>query len=180
MFDIAKSVLLIIDVQGRLAAMVHNQDRILNNIYALIKAAQILDIPIIHTEQVPEKIGSTIESVAYLLKDHPRPITKKSFSCCGSAAFQQRLKALKRKQLIVAGIETHVCVYQTVQDLLAAKYQVQVVCDGVSSRVQENTERSLARMQSLGAGLTTAEMIIMELVRTSEHKKFKEILQLIK
>ena len=92
----------------------------------------------------------------------------------------QRSKKIKRKQIIIVGIETHVCVYQTVCDLVESKYEVQVVADAVSSRTQENKELALERIKAVGATLTSTEMIICELLRTTEHKKFKDILSLIK
>ena len=179
MFDIAKTVLLVIDVQGKLAALVHDKEKVYRHIEALIKTAQILNIPILYTEQVPEKIGKTIPVLERLLKS-AAPITKSSFSCCGSKEFLQRINALNRKQVVVAGIEAHVCVYQTAADLLSLKFDVQVVADAVSSRNADNVCIALERMKKLGADLTSTEMIITELLRTAEHPSFREIIKLIK
>ena len=179
MFKIEESVLLVIDVQGKLATIMYERDKVLHNLQAMIKAAQILGIPIFWTEQVPEKIGPTIPEIAGLL-NNIQPIKKASFSCCLNKQFQEALKKIKRKQLIIVGIEAHVCVYQTVCDLIEAKYDVQVVADAVSSRTQENKELALERIKAVGATLTSVEMIICELLRTTEHKKFKDILSLIK
>src|SRR5436190_1404373 len=178
MFQIAQSVLIVIDVQGKLAKLVYNKLSTYRHLEALIHASQILNIPILYTEQVPEKIGKTIPVIARILKP-AQPIVKSSFSCCGSKEFVQQLNALNRKQIIVTGIETHVCVYQTVADLLE-RFQVQVVADAVSSRTAENTQVALRRMEKLGAEITTTEMIICELLQTSKHEKFREIIKLIK
>ena len=179
MFRIQNAVLLIIDVQGKLASLMHEKGQLFTRLKGLIRAAQILEIPIIYTEQVPEKIGKTVPEVAELFKNQP-PITKTSFSCWGSDPFQKKLLGLKRKQIFVAGIETHVCVYQTVADLLEAKFEVQVVADAVSARSCSNHQIAIERMKTLGAGITCLEMITCELLRTADHAQFKDILALIK
>ena len=179
MFSTSETILLIIDVQGKLAYLMHEKDEILKNLQGLIQAAQILDIPIIFTEQVPVKIGKTIPEISQYFRETV-PIIKATFSCCGENKFLKKLKMLKRKQIIVAGIETHVCVYQTVADLIKMKYEVQVVADSVSSRTEENKILALDRMKSKGATLTSTEMIMTELLKTSQHPRFKEILNLIR
>lgn len=179
MYTADQSVLIVIDIQGKLAALAYDKEKTYKNIQALIKAAQILDIPILWTEQAPEKIGPTIEEIASLLH-YLKPIRKKAFSCYLEKTFIDALKKINRKQIIVAGIETHVCVYQTVADLAAQKYTVQVVADAVSSRTKENKDLALERIRSTGATLTATEMVICELLRTSEHPRFKEVLSLIK
>ncbi len=179
MFTIKNSILLVIDVQGNLAHKMHEKEILFRHIKALINAAHILKIPIIYTEQVPEKIGSTVVEIAEHLKEVVY-FDKVSFSCCGNPQFSAELKKLKRKQIIVCGIETHVCVYQTVADLLAADYEVQIVADAVSSRAADNKHWAIERMKQDGALLTGTEMIITELLKTSAHPKFREILNLIK
>ena len=179
MFTVDHVTLLIIDVQGKLANLVYEKNKIHKNIVSLIEAAKILTLPIIFTEQAPEKIGKTIPEIAKHLKDFPL-VVKKSFSCCGSMEFLQKLNSLNRQQIIVGGIETHVCVYQTVMDLLDRRFKVQVVANAVSSRQKEDKDIALERMKIAGALLTSTEMIICELLRTSEHKNFREIIKLIK
>ena len=179
MFEIKNSVLIVIDVQGKLAYLMHEKDKLFKNIQGLIRAMQYLNIPILYTEQVPEKIGSTVPEIHHLLSQQ-KPIVKTSFSCCQEEKFIKSLQALKRKQIIVCGIETHVCVYQTVSDLLDLKYPVQVVHNAVSSRSQENKEIALKRIESIGAAPTSTEMILTELLRTSKHPKFRDVLSLIR
>ena len=179
MFNTDQTVLLVIDVQGKLAQLMHEKEILFKNIQAMIKGANILEIPIVWTEQVPEKIGNTVPEIAQLLKDQ-QPIEKVSFSCFPNRRFKETLTALNRKQIVVVGIETHVCVYQTAADLIAEGYQVQVVCDAVSSRSLENKRIALERLQQLGAHLTCVEMILCELLKTTEDKRFKEILGLMK
>ncbi len=179
MFKIENSILVVIDVQGKLASLMIEKGELYNNIINLVKSARILKIPIIFTEQVPEKIGKTIDHISHYF-DEDEPISKTSFSCYLNDTFKARLEALKRKDIIVCGIETHVCVYQTAFDLLNAKYNVAVVEDAVSSRSIFNKKSAINRMKSIGAGLTNTEMIICELLRSSEHKHFKKVLSLIR
>ena len=157
----------------------HEKDRLIRHIGGLIRVAHFLDIPVIFTEQAPDKIGATIPEIRGLLKDQA-PIVKTSFSCCGQPEFMQTLEALNRKQIIVTGIEAHVCVYQTVYELLNSQYEVQVVGDAVSSRTQANKDLALKRIRAFGDDVTSTEMIVCELLRSSKHPKFREVINLIK
>ena len=157
----------------------HKKDQLFRNVATLIQSASILEMPTIITEQVPEKIGATIPEITKFIKYY-QPITKSCFSCCGEDQFIQELETLNRKQIIVTGIEAHVCVYQTVSDLLNKNFKVQVVSDAVSSRMEANKQFGLDRINALGGSITCTEMIICELLRTCEHDKFKEIIRLIK
>lgn len=179
MFTPDKSFLTVIDVQGKLAHSVFEKSIVFKHIQALIKLANALSVPILLTEQAPEKIGVTIHEILDALPGI-KPIVKQSFSCCFEEDYPQTIKSLKRKQAIICGIETHVCVFQTVSDLLKMKYEVQVVVDAVSSRSEFNKMVALNRMEQEGAVLTSVEMLATELLRTSAHKKFKEVLQLIR
>ena len=179
MFQINQTILLVVDVQGKLASLMWERDRIFHRIQTLIRAAQILQIPVICTEQAPQKIGRTIPEIARLFLDF-QPIEKLSFSCWANPEFVQALNNLRRKQILIVGIETHVCVYQTAVDLKTADFEVMVVADAVSSRSLPNTQLALERMKELGIGITGTEMIICELLRTAEHKNFREIMGLIK
>ena len=179
MFSPEKSVLVVIDVQEKLTPLAREKDTLLKNIQILIQAAQILDIPILWSEHVPVKIGVTVESVRRSMPTQ-KPIIKTSFSCGGEENFTKALAALYRKQIIVTGIETHVCVYQTVAQLLGASYKVQVVSDAVSSRAPENKEIGLARMRSEGGVITSTEMVLFELLKTAEHRQFRNILDLVR
>ncbi len=178
MFLPESAVLLIVDVQGKLAHLMHGKKELILHIGGLIRVAHFLDIPIIITEQAPDKIGKTIPEISKLLKDH-QPIAKTSFSCCGQSEFMRKLQDLNRKQVIVTGIEAHVCIYQTVCDLLNHQFEVQVVGDAVSSRTEANKEFALKRIRATGGDVTSTEMIVCELLRSSEHEKFREVIRLI-
>jgi len=179
MFSPENTILLVIDIQGKLARLMHNRNELFRNVATLIQTASHLEIPTIVTEQVPEKIGTTIPEITKLIKYY-QPITKASFSCCGEDRFIQELETLNRKQIIVTGIETHVCVVQTISDLLNMQYEVQVVGDAVSSRTEANKQFGLDRAGALGAGITCTEMIICELLKTCKHPRFKDVVGLIK
>jgi len=177
-FSPENSVLLVVDIQSRLARLMQEHESLARHIALLIKAAHLLDIPVIATEQAPEKIGETIPPIKEII--NTKIISKRSFSCCAAAEFSARLSSLKRKQIVVSGIETHVCVYQTVCDLREEQYDVQVVADAVSSRTAANKEMALERIRDTGATLTSTEMIVCDWIQGAEHPKFKEIMSLIK
>ena len=180
MLTIDNTLLVVIDVQGKLAEIMHDKENLFANLERIIKGVQVLNIPIIWTEQVPEKLGSTLPQFSKLLADSTKPIPKSSFSCCGVAPFTDALKSSGRQQILMAGIETHVCVYQTTLDLLAEGYEVQIVTDAVSSRTPENRHIGLTRMKDAGAILTSTEMALFELLRVAEGPQFKQIAKIVK
>ena len=131
------------------------------------------------TEQYPQGLGATIPEIAQLLPDI-RPLPKVSFSCCGDAAFLQEFKKLNRKQVLIAGIESHVCVYQTAADLIAAGYEVYAVSDAISSRTEQNRNIGLKMMTQLGAKITSTEAALFELLKVAKGDKFKAISQIVR
>ena len=179
MLAVENTALVVIDVQGKLSRLMYEKEKLFENLQKIITGAQILEIPIILTEQNPEGLGRTIPEVADLLPDI-QPIPKFSFSCYGEKRFVEELEALKRKQVLIVGIESHVCVYQTAMNLMGAGYEVQIVADAVSSRTAENRELGLEKMKSEGAKLTGVEMALFELLRVAEGAKFKGILKVVK
>ena len=179
MLTIENSALVIIDVQGKLAQLMHNREALFRNLQILVKGAQALAVPILWLEQYPAGLGPTIPEVASLLSAQ-KPIAKMSFSGCGCPEFRQALQTAGRPRMMLAGIETHVCVYQTALDLLTAGYRVEVVADAVSSRAVENRQVGLDRMRAAGAGITCVETVLFELLRTAEAPKFREVARLLK
>jgi len=171
--------LVIMDVQGKLAGLMQDKDILFKNIRILIQSAQILNIPILWCQQVPAAMGPTVLEIAELLTND-QPINKSSFSCAGCDEFNGKLKEIGRKQILLSGIETHVCVYQTAVDLLSKGYQVNVIADAVSSRTQENKQIGLNRLSAEGAKISCTEMTLFELLRTAEHPKFRQIAKLVK
>jgi len=179
MLDAKKCCLVIVDVQGRLAELMDNKEPVFANIEILIKTAKALEFGIIWCEQHPRALGPTIQQIAQLLTDK-EPIAKFSFSCCGHDEFNDKLKELRPKQVILCGIEAHVCIHQTAADLLDKDYEVHVIADAISSRTPANREIALRRMEAGGVLLSSTEMALFELLRTAKHEKFRELMKLIK
>ncbi len=180
MLTIDNTTLVVIDVQGRLAEIMYDKENLFANLERIIKGVQVLNIPIIWTEQVPEKLGPTLPQFSKLLVQGSNPIPKSSFSCCRVASFTDALKSGGRQQILLTGIEAHVCVYQTTLDLLADGYEVQIITDAVSSRTPENRHIALTRMKDAGAVLTSTEMALFELLRVAEGPQFKQIAKIVK
>jgi len=179
MFTKDQTVFVLVDVQGKLARIVHDSKALIENLRKLISCLRILDVPIIWLEQYPEGLGPTVEEVAEQL-DGLAPIPKMTFSACKTEAFMNALLATKRQKVLIAGIETHICVYQTAADLKETNYDVQVVEDAVSSRTLANKQLGLKKMKALGILGTSVEMAIYELVESADEKAFKQILKIIK
>jgi nicotinamidase-related amidase len=179
MLNIQNCCLIVVDLQGKLAQLMHDKDTLFKNIEILIKSAKILNIPILWCQQCPESLGPTIPQIAQLLSGI-EPINKASFSCCGADQFRTKLTQLARKQILLCGIEAHVCIYQTAMDLIRLDYEVEVICDAVSSRTAENKQAAMTKMTAAGARLTTTEMALFELLKTADHPQFKQIAKLIK
>ena len=179
MLDIQQCCLTVVDVQGKLAQLMHGKEGLFKNIQILIQAAKILDIPILWCQQCPDALGPTIPEITQLLEDN-EPVNKAAFSCCGEEQFSTKLKKLTRNQVLLCGIETHVCIYQTAIDLLRQDFHVEIIADAVSSRALENKQTALNRLAAEGAKITCTEMVLFELLKTAEHPHFRQIAKLIK
>ncbi|MFN3561432.1 MAG: hydrolase [Chloroherpetonaceae bacterium] len=179
MLELDDTVLVIIDVQGKLATLMYERELLFKNLSRLIEGAQVLGIPILLTEQYPKGLGETAPELKALMPN-VKPIEKMSFSCMGEEKFVEALDKTERKQVLVAGIETHVCVYQTVSDMLAEGFEVHCVADAISSRAKENREIGLSRMKEDGAILTSTEMCLFELLKVAGTSTFKTISALVK
>lgn len=179
MLDIGNCCLAVVDVQGKLAQLMHGKDALFKNIQILIQAAQILEMPILWCQQVPDALGPTVPEIAQLLTDI-EPINKSAFSCCGADQFSAILNKSQRNQILLCGIEAHICVYQTAVDLLTRGFNVNVVADAISSRTLDDKQIALTRLAAEGASITSVEMALFELLRTAEHPKFRQIARLIK
>ncbi len=174
-----QAVFVLIDVQAKLAARMHEREALVDNLRRLLAGVRRLGLPVLWLEQYPEGLGPTVPELAAGLADL-RPLRKLSFSAWGCPAFREALAATGRRQVLLAGIEAHVCVYQTARDLLAAGYGVEVVGDAVSSRTAANRELGLARMGEIGARLTSVEMALFEMLGSAEAPAFKDIARLVK
>ncbi len=179
MLDINNTILTVIDIQGNLAHAMHEKEILFKRVKQLIKGFKTIEIPIILTEQNPKGLGSTLPEIMELLEG-VTAISKMSFSCCDEKTYMDSLNALGKKQVLIAGIESHICVYQTSAALLDMGYEVHVVADAVASRFPENRKLALKKMGHMGIKMTSVEMALFELLKTAEHEKFREIVKIIK
>ncbi len=179
MLSMEDSVLVFIDVQGRLAESIFDRDAVHHQLEILLRASRLLDIPVIATEQLPEKLGPTLPRFMPWLEGAPI-IAKNTFCCCGSTAFTDTLRRMHRMQIVLAGLETHICISQTAQFLLTRGYQVFIACDAVSSRSQTDRDIALQRLCRSGAAIpVSVEMVLFEWMRSADHPCFKDILKLV-
>lgn len=180
--DRTNCVLVFIDLQDKLMPVIDGASDVLRNAERLIRGCHILGVPVLVTEQYVKGLGSTIEPLRRALEETSgyRPIEKSCFSAAGCGTFAEELARLDRKQILIAGVETHVCVYQTVSDLLGRDRSVSVVADAVSSRAPSNRELALRRMESDGAKLTSTEMALFELTVHAGTEEFRAISRLVK
>ncbi|MBE8728248.1 hydrolase [Flavobacterium hungaricum] len=179
MLQLENTGLIVIDVQGKLARIVHESEKLIQNLEKLIRGCQILSLPIICAEQNPAGLGSTVPELQKLFANQ-KPIAKFSFNALENNLFKEAIIQSKRKRWIVCGIESHICVYQTVIGLLDASFEVEIAADCISSRTEENKILALNKLQNKGASITSVEMCLYELVKNSKNENFKEILNLIK
>lgn len=179
MLTVKDTCLLIVDVQGKLAHLMDEREQLFQNLQKLIKGIQVLGIPILWVEQYPQGLGPTIPEVAGLITN-TRPISKMTFNSTKNPSFVKALKALDRRQILVAGIETHICVYQSTAGLVAMGYAVQVVADAVSSRRPADKAIGMQKMRDAGALLTSVETALFELLEVAEGDAFKAILGIVK
>lgn len=179
MISRSSAALIVIDIQSSLFQAMQNKESLLINAAKVVKGVKVFNLPTIVTEQIPEKLGQTIPALAQELGGSDR-IGKESFSCWENDIFREKLKSFSRREAIIIGIESHVCVYQTAVDLIDNGYSVHVVADAVSSRTKENSDVALAAMKSAGAYLTSSEMVLFELLRSAGDAKFKEIHKIVK
>jgi nicotinamidase-related amidase len=170
------AALLVIDVQEKIIGTIAEHAQVVQNIQALIEASEILGVPVLSTEQ--EKLGGTVPTLATLL--HDPPLRKVSFSCCDSDELMRKLIASRRKVILVCGIETHICVLQTVLDLLQKTFCVHVVKDATSSHKIVDRDTAFERMMTSGATFTSTEAAIYELTERAGTDEFGKILNIVK
>jgi nicotinamidase-related amidase len=173
------AALLIIDIQERLANVMKMKEPVIKNSLHLIELAKLIDIPVIVTEQYPKGIGQTVQEIQHALPRY-QPIEKMTFSCCEENNFLQTVQGTRKKQFILAGMETHVCVLQTCLGLLRDGYAVHVVKDAACSRTKENWETGIAFMREAGAVITSAEIVLFQLLKIAGTGEFKAMMKRIK
>ncbi len=173
------SLLLVIDVQERLSPAIGEAPRLTANILKLLKAAKRLNLPVLATEQYPRGLGRTLEEVKPLIPDGA-VLEKIHFSAMAEPGFKERLRAMGRDQIVVLGMEAHICVLQTTLELRAAGYEIFAVEDAMGSRDRRNTDLAVDRMRAAGVQAVSTEMVIFEWMRRADMDCFKELSALIK
>jgi nicotinamidase-related amidase len=174
-----RSLLLVVDIQDRLMPAMHEGERVIHNTRILIQAARALGVPVLTSEQYPRGLGHTAPAVAELL-EADRVFEKLSFSCCGDGGFFARLDALGRDQVVLVGVEAHVCVLQTALGLRAAGRACTLVADATSSRTPANADLAIARMRDHGVDVASTEMTVFEWLERAGTPEFKAVSALIK
>jgi nicotinamidase-related amidase len=174
--SIGDTALLVVDVQEKLVPKIHQNQDLVRNIEFLIKVSKLLEVPALGVEQYPKGLGHTVEPIRSMFEHFGE---KKAFSAVREGLVLEKLEVDARIKVIVVGIETHICVQQTVLDLLNRGFHVFVPVDGVSSRYVNDTEVALRRMENAGAILTTVEACAFELMGTADHPAFREISSLV-
>lgn len=174
-----RAALVVVDLQEKLLPAIPDRDRVLRNSRLLLRLARTLHLPVLLTSQYAKGLGAVVSDV---LADTPAavPLDKTSFGGFGDEAFSSAVEALSREQLLVCGVETHICVMQTVLGALEKGYEVHVASDAVAARADDNHRVGLARMDRSGAVLSSAEMAIYELLERSDTAAFKAMLPLLK
>lgn len=189
LLDSSRSILVVIDLQGKLVHMVQRPALVLETTRRLLRLADLFAVPVVLTEQYPKGIGPTEPSIREAYDGLSTPtffLEKTAFGCCGDAGFEPLLQRARpglppeKRQIVVAGIEAHVCVMQTVLELLAAGHEVHLCWDAVSGRGEEYRKHALDRMAAAGATITNHESVAFEWARDKNHPQFKALSALMK
>ncbi len=180
--EAANSVFLLIDFQSNLAVAMQKDvySNCENNVNLMVTSCETMQVPVIVTEQYSKGLGNTVDPVKANLKERYKPIDKLSFSCWGDPVFQDTFPRLNKKYVMVAGIESHVCVLQSVIDLVEQGYFVHVISDAVCSRYKTDWKNALKYMRDAGAVITTTEIAVFQLLKRAGIPEFKVISPLFK
>ncbi|RMG73729.1 MAG: hydrolase [Nitrospirae bacterium] len=173
------ALLLIIDIQERLAAVMDERETVLKNTTHLIELSKLFNIPVIITEQYPKGLGPTVSELRDALGDY-QPIEKVTFSCCGAQGFMDAIRETGRKKVLVTGMETHICVLQTCLDLLEQSLEVWLIADALTSRRDYDKALSLELLRQAGCMVTTTEAVLFQVLKRAGTEEFKIISRRIK
>ena len=179
MLDRNTSILIVNDIQGKLASLMHERESLYRNAGILIEGMRILGVPILWVEQYPEGLGPTVPEIASHLAGLS-PLPKKTFSSLRDPAVLTAFEQHRRGQAILAGIETHVCIYQTAMDLIDRGIETHVTVDAVSSRTAGNKQVGLDKIARAGGHLTSVETILYEMLGIAVGEEFKKITRLVR
>jgi nicotinamidase-related amidase len=173
------AILIIVDIQDKLAVVMKHKKKVVNNCLHLIEVSKLLNIPIVITEQYTKGLGPTVNEVKKALPSY-EPLEKVTFDCCKGDGFLEKIVSLKRKQIMLTGMETHVCVLQTCLSLLKEQYDVHIVSDAVSSRKKDDYLTGRELMRDAGAVITCTETVLLQLLEKAGTPEFKAIVRRIK
>ncbi|HLS54260.1 MAG TPA: hydrolase [Tissierellaceae bacterium] len=176
--DREKTVLLVIDIQERLVPVMKYKDQVIDNTKILLHAAREMDFPVVVTEQYPKGLGSTVSEIKEDLQD-AKIFAKNSFTAYIDEV-KESLEDIGRKKIIITGMETHICVFQTTRDLIKAGYEVHIVKDAITSRSKENYLNGLELMKEMGAVITNTETVVFDLLKVAGTDEFRNMSKLIK
>ena len=179
LFTQENSAILLVDYQERFVPVLKDNQNMVKNLKLLLSGANIYRLPIFVSEQVPEKLGSTIGDLKAYLKN-AKFFSKKTMSCCGQPGFVDELKKQNVKKIAICGIEAHVCVLQTTLDLLHNGFQVHLVSDAITTRIQHNKEIAIEKSKSAGAIISSVETVLFEMAYEAGNEEFKKLQQLFK
>ena len=179
MLNLENSVLFLVDIQEKLVAALE-KNTVVKKSNILLQTANILNIPSIITEQYPQGLGKTVDYLAEHIKNNTTVMEKSYFSALAEEDILNKLKSFGKKQIIIDGIEAHICVHQTVADLLNNGFEVYVVKDACASRKKDDFKSGIKLMEQNGAKITATEAVVFELLKTSKNPHFKEVQALVK
>jgi nicotinamidase-related amidase len=174
-----RALLLVLDVQEKFAPAVHGMQRVEHNLQGLLRLCHSLEMPVLFTEQYPQGLGRTLPSLTAAYPS-ASPFEKTHFDACLEPGFMERFRLLHRKQILIAGIESHVCVQQTARALQEHGYDLYAIADAISSRTPENRDIGLGLMRQSGVAITSTEAVLMELLISAKDRLFKEVLDFLK
>jgi nicotinamidase-related amidase len=180
LLDRKRAALVVIDMQEKFRPMMADFDEVAARIAVMVQGCKLLNIPILVTEQYPQGLGRTALEIQSYLSEATKPIEKLTFSSCGVPEFDLQLREQHIEQVMLVGIEAHICVSQTAHDLLQLGYQVHLIREAIGARFLHNREVALAKMQRAGAILSSVEMALFEMMKASDAAEFKAVQKLIK
>lgn len=172
-------ILVVVDVQEKFRPVVFEFDRVVNNCGKLLDGFRIMDLPVIVTEQYPKGLGSTVAEIREKMGKTP-VVEKTAFSCLGEEGFKDILEKTGRRQVVLAGIESHVCVINTVLDLHDEDYQVHLAVDAISSRSRRDYKLGVKRAIQEGARIASTEMILFQLLKNANAREFRKVQDIVK
>jgi nicotinamidase-related amidase len=180
MLDRNHTVLLVVDVQERMLPAIDGNEEVLANVVKLVSGFHRLRIPMLVTEQYPKGLGTTVAAVREAMGEWYIPVEKMSFSACGDLHFMNQLESAGKGNVILCGVEAHVCVYQTAMDLRDLGYNVEIAVDAVGSRSATNYEIAIEKMMRRGVDITSVEMILFEMMIRADIPEFKDLQAIVK